>query len=258
MKRKMLSTKNSTSWPWSRKCSATVRPVRPTRARAPGGSFIWPNTSAHFEPSPPPSVVDAGFDELVIEVVAFAGALADAGEHRITAVRLRDVVDQFLNQHGLADAGAAEQADLAALGIRREQIDDLDAGDENFSLGRLLGIGRRFLMDGAVAFGFTGPASSTGSPMTFMMRPSVPTPTGTMIGAAGVDDFLAADQTFGGVHRDGAHGRSHRDAARLRAPGGCRRSWSRCAFRIAGRWPSNCTSTTAPMTWVMRPVWLAV
>src|SRR3954453_22833270 len=29
------------------------------------------------------------------------------------------------------------------------------------------------------------------------------------------------------------------------------------AFRMAGRCPSNCTSTTAPMTWVMRPVWLA-
>ena len=25
------------------------------------------------------------------------------------------------------------------------------------------------------------------------------------------------------------------------------------ALRIAGRWPSNCTSTTAPMTWVMCP-----
>ena len=88
--------------------------------------------------------VDLGFDELVIEVVAFAGALADAGEHRVTAVRLGDVVDQFLNQHGLADAGAAEQADLAALGVGREQVDDLDAGDENFGFGRLVGIGRRF------------------------------------------------------------------------------------------------------------------
>ena len=35
--------KNSTSCPsTSRKYSAQVRPVRPTRARAPGGSFIWP------------------------------------------------------------------------------------------------------------------------------------------------------------------------------------------------------------------------
>src|SRR5262245_40190409 len=28
-------------------------------------------------------------------------------------------------------------------------------------------------------------------------------------------------------------------------------------LRMAGRWPSNCTSTTAPMTWVTRPIWLA-
>ncbi len=41
-KRKMLSMKRRTSWPWSRKYSAIVSPERPTRRRAPGGSFIWP------------------------------------------------------------------------------------------------------------------------------------------------------------------------------------------------------------------------
>jgi hypothetical protein len=41
-------------------------------------------------------LVDARLDELVIEVVALAGALADAGEHRIAAMGLGDVVDQFL------------------------------------------------------------------------------------------------------------------------------------------------------------------
>jgi hypothetical protein len=57
VKRKMLSTKNSTSWPSSsRKYSATVRPERPTRARAPGGSFIWPKISAAFEASPSRSI----------------------------------------------------------------------------------------------------------------------------------------------------------------------------------------------------------
>ena len=94
-------------------------------------------------------LVDAGFDHLVIEIVALAGALADAGEHRIAAVRLGDVVDQFLNQHGLADAGAAEQADLAALGVGRQQIDDLDAGDQDLRFGRLLGVGRRVLRGSA-------------------------------------------------------------------------------------------------------------
>ena len=49
VKRKMLSMKSNTSWPSaSRKYSATVKPVSPTRARAPGGSFICPYTSAHL------------------------------------------------------------------------------------------------------------------------------------------------------------------------------------------------------------------
>ena len=98
-------------------------------------------------------LVDAGLDHLVIEVVALAGALADAGEHRIAAVRPGHVVDQLHDQHGLADAGAAEQADLAALGVGRQQIDDLDAGDQDFGFGRLIGVERRILVDGAPRLG---------------------------------------------------------------------------------------------------------
>ena len=119
---------------------------------------------------------------------------------------LGDVVDQLLDQHGLADAGAAEQADLAALGIRREQVDDLDAGDQDLGLGRLIDEGRA-PAGGSARFSavLIGPASSTGSPMTFMMRPSVSSPTGTEIGCAGVDHLLAAHQAFGRIHGDGAH-----------------------------------------------------
>jgi hypothetical protein len=40
-------------------------------------------------------------------------------------VRLGDVVDQLHDEHSLADAGAAEEADLAALLVRRKQVDDL-------------------------------------------------------------------------------------------------------------------------------------
>ena len=83
----------------------------------------------------------------MIEVVAFAGALADAGQHRIAAIGLGDVVDQLLHGHGLADAGAAEQADLAALGVGAEQVDDLDAGDQDFGRARLLGEGGGFAVD---------------------------------------------------------------------------------------------------------------
>ena len=45
-------------------------------------------------------VDDAGLDHLVVEVVALAGALADAGEHRHAAMRLGDVVDQLHERDG--------------------------------------------------------------------------------------------------------------------------------------------------------------
>ncbi len=101
-------------------------------------------------------VDDARLDELVVEVVAFAGALADAGEDRIAAMGFGDVVDQLLDEHRLADAGAAEQADLAALGVGREKVDDLDAGDEDLRLRRLLGVARRRLVDGALGLRLHG------------------------------------------------------------------------------------------------------
>ena len=60
------------------------------------------------------------------EVVPLAGPLADAGEDRVAARGLRDVVDQLHDEDGLADAGAAEEAGLAALRVRLEEVDDLD------------------------------------------------------------------------------------------------------------------------------------
>ena len=50
----------------------------------------------------------------------------------------RDVVDQFLDQNGFADTGTAEQTDFAALGIGADQVNDLDAGLQNFRCGFLL------------------------------------------------------------------------------------------------------------------------
>ena len=51
--RKMLSMKSSTSWfCTSRKYSAMVSAVRATRRRVPGGSSIWPNTSAVLARTP--------------------------------------------------------------------------------------------------------------------------------------------------------------------------------------------------------------
>ena len=51
----------------------------------------------------------------------------------------------------------------------------------------------------------TGPASSTGSPMTFMMRPSVSSPTGTEIGSPVSVTSWPRTRPSVDVHGDGAH-----------------------------------------------------
>ncbi len=82
---------------------------------------------------------DARLLHLEVEVVPLAGPLAHAAEDRLAAVALGHVVDQLHDDDGLADAGAAEQADLAALHERRDEVDDLDAGLEDLGLGLEVG-----------------------------------------------------------------------------------------------------------------------
>src|SRR5215475_3426937 len=101
-----------------------------------------------------------------------------------------------------------------------------------------------------------GPASSIGSPMTFMMRPSVPSPTGTSIGwPVSVTSWPRTRPSVVSI----AMVRTV-DSPRCWATSSTRRLppfLVSSELRMAGRWPSNCTSTTAPITWVTRPIWLA-
>ncbi len=87
---------------------------------------------------------------LVVQVVALAGALAHAGEDGVAAVLVGDVADQLLDDDRLAHAGAAEDADLAALAERGDQVDDLDAGLERARLDRLVDQRRRRAVDRVV------------------------------------------------------------------------------------------------------------
>ena len=63
------------------------------------------------------------------------------------------VVDELLDENGLAHASTAEEADLAALRVRGQQVHNLDAGHEDFRFRRLLGEFRRGLVDRAGLFG---------------------------------------------------------------------------------------------------------
>ena len=148
---------------------------------------------------------DAGLDHFVVKIVAFARAFADAGEHRDAAVQFRDVVDQFHDDDGLADAGAAEGAHLAALQKRADQVNDLDAGRQNLRAGGLVhergrgamnrqifvGLHRALLVHGIA--GHVENAAHHGLAHGHGNR------------RAGVRDFIPALEPLGGGHGDGAH-----------------------------------------------------
>src|SRR6185437_5767871 len=105
---------------------------------------------------------------------------------------------------------------------------------------------------GAIFLVLTGPSSSTGSPTTFRMRPSVSGPTGTRMGAP---------VSSTSVPRTSPSVVSMAMVRTVLSPRCCATSstrrlpwfWRWRALRILGSSPSNFTSTTAPMTWVMVP-----
>ena len=77
------------------------------------------------------------------KVVALPAALTDARKYRISAVILGYVVNKLHYKDRLADAGAAEQTYLSALGIGGKKVNDLYAGFKKLGFGTELLKGRR-------------------------------------------------------------------------------------------------------------------
>jgi peptide chain release factor 1 len=90
---------------------------------------------------------DARLFHLEPEVVALTRPLTHPAEDGLSAVLLRDVVDEFHDDDGLSDPGPAEQPRLAALHVRRDQVNDLDPRLEDLGLGLELLEGRRVPVD---------------------------------------------------------------------------------------------------------------
>jgi hypothetical protein len=118
---------------------------------------------------------------------------------------LGDVVDQLHDDHGLADPGAAEQPDLAALRIGGEEVDHLDPGLEHL-LRRceVLDLRRRAV---------DRPALLTLDLLPLVDRLAEQVEDAAEGGLAhgdrdrppGVQDLVAPLQPVGGVHRDSAN-----------------------------------------------------
>ena len=140
------------------------------------------------------------------EIVSFAGALADAAEHRVPAVLHGQVVDELHEDDGLAHAGAAEEADLSAASVGRQQIHHLDAGLERLDLGFLVDEGGSLAMYREVMLGFYGPAFVHGLADHVQNAPQRLFAHGHADAGPGIHGVLAADEPLGGIHGDAANG----------------------------------------------------
>src|SRR4029450_10347348 len=149
-KRKMLSMKRSTSWPSSRKYSAIVSPERPTRRRAPGGSFICPKTSAPLSRTPDSSL--PRHRSLPSRVRSPTPAKTETPPCCSATLWISSWISTVLPSPAPPErptlrAGPRDEACVAAAHERRDQVDDLDPGLEDLGLRRELAELRRVAVD---------------------------------------------------------------------------------------------------------------
>ena len=150
-------------------------------------------------------VDDAAVLHFMEKVVALAGPFAHAGEHRVTGMLDGDVADQLHQRHCLAHAGAAEQADLAALGNRHDEVDDLDACLQQFGgLGLVLVAGSR-AVDGHVLRGPDGARFVDGVAQHVHDAAERLRAHRHHDRLAGIGNGQAPLQALRGAHGDGAH-----------------------------------------------------
>ena len=78
-----------------------------------------------------------------VSVLSLFCLLADTGEHGETTVTLGDVVNQLHDQDSLADTGTTEETDLASLGVRVQEILNLDTSAQRVGVRALRLVGEQ-------------------------------------------------------------------------------------------------------------------
>ena len=135
---------------------------------------------------------------LMPKVVALTAAFADTGENGVAAVLVSDIADKLLDKNGLADTCAAEKADLATLGVRRKQIDDLDARFEYLGRGSDLGKLGSETVDGHIVLCIDGSLTVDGLADNIEHAAERAFTNGHLDGRAGVNGTAATGDTVGG------------------------------------------------------------
>ncbi len=88
----------------------------------------------------------------MVEVVTLTSTLTYARKHRVTGVLDRDVTDQLHHVYSFTYTRTAEQTNFTALGERTHQVDNFDAGFQQFLRAGQLFIGRCRAVDSPTLF----------------------------------------------------------------------------------------------------------
>ena len=192
--------KSSTSWfCTSRKYSAMVSADSATRRRVPGGSSIWPKTSAVSLMTPASAI------STMRSLPSRVRSPTPANTEVPPKLRATRVIISWMSTV-LPTPAPPNRPILPPLTYGVEQVDDLDAGLQH------LGLAARARSNGRRPCGGSphrssnlepSPGSSRHSPSALNTWPLTPSPTGTEIGRPVSVHLGAADQTVGGLHRDG-------------------------------------------------------
>jgi hypothetical protein len=119
---------------------------------------------------------------------------------------LCDIVDKFLNQHGLADTSTSEETNFTTTSVGSEEVDDLDTRLEDFGSGRLVDERRRFGVDGQHFDTLDGSTFINGLANDVHDTSKGILSNRDLNWGTRVDDFLSTDETFGTIHSNCPHG----------------------------------------------------
>ena len=213
-------------------------------------------------------VSDTSLNHAVVQVVSLAGALADTCGRTDLEKKMRRKSDvacrrrwrsrrklerrcwQPPESNSPADTGTTEKLSLFTTGVRREEVDDLDAGLEGLDHCGLVDEGRGLGVDGAVLHTLKGPTLV--DRLTNHARDAAEGVAADrdMDWSAGVDSLLDTDETLDTVHGNGT------DRVLIQVRGGLEDQMT--ATEVLGlkgvedrqkrSSVSNWTSTMAPMT----------
>lgn len=146
--------------------------------------------------------------DLAVEILRLSGAFSDATEDAGALVSAGHVVDEFHDEHRLADPGSPEEPRLAPTLEGSKHVDHLDTGLERLGFGRSTGQRNRTTVDGpllqvdkiVVAQTIDHPSEHVeGSPPGGIAHTDGD-------GRTRVDELVAAGQPLNGCKRNGTHG----------------------------------------------------